>query len=393
MSVFVSSTIEFLFVDTQQNESLSNLFSIDSQGFLRTIAILDRELKSDYNLSIYIYDSKLKLNSLPTTILVQILDENDNLPYEPFLSNPFDISVEQINNNPTIIYEFQPIDLDQGPNGQVSIECLNCSSTSYFHLNTSSNATILMTNVNQTIPDGTHTLAFLLRDHGKLVARERIYTLTFNLTHRLIISSNENDEQEGKNLDSEAILLATTTIIIPPIPSSSFLVRQKNFFAQLFLHNFQWHFLILLILCWLVLVCVALWTCYRYDRIARRRQKEKQQQQEQFEIQVRQHEIVHSPELDLPKSLSLANQSEPFFEKEILSQDDDEIEDTSYDADHIITDANFVLTSGCATNESNLRYVSSIMKVDAHEKRKKDLQCSFLLCSKRFFLCFSYRVE
>jgi hypothetical protein len=48
------------------------------------------------------------------------------------------------------------------------------------------------------------------------------------------------------------------------------------------------------------------------------------------------------------------------YEKETLTpQEDDEVEDTSYDADHIITDANFVLTSGCTANESNVRYVSS----------------------------------
>ncbi|CAF2757826.1 unnamed protein product [Rotaria sp. Silwood2] len=48
------SMVDFLFVDSYRNESLSNLFSIDSQGFIRTLVILDRELQSNYTLSILI---------------------------------------------------------------------------------------------------------------------------------------------------------------------------------------------------------------------------------------------------------------------------------------------------------------------------------------------------
>jgi hypothetical protein len=328
--------IDFLFVDSHRNESLSNLFSIDSQGFIRTLIVLDRELQSNYTLSIYMYDSMLKSNSLPTFVIIKILDDNDNLPYEPFLSNPFDLSVEQINNDQTIIYEFKPIDLDEGLNGIVSIDCLNCTSLNYFQV---INSSILITTENLSIPDGVYTLAFVLHDHGLLISRERLYTLKFNLTHRLL---NEG-ELDGENI------FATTTV-------TSFFNRQKNVLTKYFLDKFQWRFLILLIISWLILVLIALWTCYRYDRLSINRRKEKEKQQQQFEIQVRQHEIINPT---LPKSSSIPNSSRQLYEKETLTQDDDEIEDTSYDADHIITDANFVLTSGCTTNESNVRYVRS----------------------------------
>ncbi|CAF1042287.1 unnamed protein product [Rotaria sp. Silwood1] len=334
------STVDFLFVDSYRNESLSNLFSIDSQGFIRTLVILDRELQSNYNLSILMYDSILKSYSLPTYIQIQILDINDNLPYEPFLSNPFDLLIEQINNEETIIYTFKPIDLDNDLNGLVSIECLNCTSNDYFHLikNNLTNSSILITKVNVTVPDGIYILAFLLRDHGLPISRERFYTLKFNLTHRLI-----NDEENDENF-------FLTTSSIP------FLIRQKNFFSQFFLQKFQWHFLILLIISWFILVLTAIWTCYRYNRISIKKRKENEQQHQQFEIQVRQHEIINQPITVLPKSFSLPINSQQQYEKETLTHDDDEIEDTSYDADHIITDANFVLTSGCAANESNIRY-------------------------------------
>jgi hypothetical protein len=335
--------IDFLFVDSHRNESLSNLFSIDSQGFIRTLVVLDRELQSNYTLAIYMYDPMLKSYSLPTNIIIEILDDNDNLPYEPFLSNPFNLFIEQINTEETIIYEFKPIDLDYGPNGIVSIDCVNCSSLNYFQLkiNKLTNTSQLITKENISVPNGIYTLAFVLRDHGLIISRERLYTLKFNLTHRLI---GEEEIEEG--------FFSTTTSI-------SFFARQKNFLTKFFFDKFQWRFLVFLIITWLILVLIALWTCYRYERISIIKQKEKeQQQQQQFEIQVRQHEIINQSMQALPKSLSFPMNSQSPYEKETLTQEDDEVEDTSYDADHIITDANFVLTAGCTTNESNVRYVS-----------------------------------
>ncbi|CAF4803723.1 unnamed protein product, partial [Rotaria socialis] len=99
----------------------------------------------------------------------------------------------------------------------------------------------------------------------------------------------------------------------------------------------------------------------RYDQISKTQQKEYKKKQQQFEIQVRKHEVINPPITVLPKASSIPNNPQKPHDKEALTHDDDEIEDTSYDADHIITDANFVLTSGCATNESNARYVSPIL--------------------------------
>lgn len=352
LSAIDYSMVDFLFVDSQRNESVSSLFSIDSQGFLHTLTVLDRELQANYTLSIVMYDRILKSYSLPTNVAVQILDENDNLPFEPFLANPFELSVEQINDDETVIYEFQPIDLDDGPNGMISIDCLNCTGAYYFHLsvNNATNATILITKPNVTVPDGAYTLAFVLRDHGLFISRERLYTLKFNLTHRLI-DDGDGDERTAAEREQE-------THSIPPAAAAPlpFLARQKNLLVKLFSHKFEWRFLILLIVSWLVLVLIAIWTCYSYNRISRRKRKEKEQQ-EQFEIQVRQHEVISQPAPPLPKSASFPLTSHPPPGKETLTHEDDEIEDTSYDADHIITDANFVLTSGCAVND---RYVSCL---------------------------------
>jgi hypothetical protein len=223
--------IDFLFVDSQQNESLSGLFSIDSQGFIHTLISFDRELQSNYSLYISMYDRTLKSYASPTHIIIKILDENDNIPYEPFLSNSSILSIEQIDNKETIIYEFKPIDYDDGLNGFVSIECLNCTSIFYFYIR---NSSILMTQSNIRVPDGIYTLAFILRDHGLKIFHRRFYTLTFNLTHRSIMTKQKE-------------------------------ILSNNFLYEDFLSTFSWHYFLII---WLILFFIACWICYRYHRAA-----------------------------------------------------------------------------------------------------------------------------
>jgi hypothetical protein len=177
------------------------------------------------------YDPILKSYAHPTYVIITILDENDNIPYEPFLSNSSILSIEQIDNDETIIYEFKPIDHDNGLNGFVSIECLNCTSIFYFYIR---NSLTLITRPNITIPNGIYTLAFILRDHGLIIFHQRLYTLTFNLTHR-------------SNIDQQKTLLSTIFV-----------------YKELLL-TFSWHYFLII---WLILVIIALWTCCRYYQIS-----------------------------------------------------------------------------------------------------------------------------
>ena len=218
--------IDFLFVDSQQNQSLFGLFSIDFQGFIHTLTSFDRELQSNYTFYLSIYDPMLNSYALPTQVIIEILDENDNPPYEPFLFNTSSFSIEQIDHTERIIYEFQPIDHDIGPNGFVSIECLNCSS-----IFTLQNSSRLTTQSNRTIPNGIYTLAFRLRDHGLLISHQQLYILTFNLTHR------ETSKQWNRVF-----------------------LRSKEHFFQYFRYYLPsiWFILLLIILC----------TSYRYYQVS-----------------------------------------------------------------------------------------------------------------------------
>ncbi|CAF2404249.1 unnamed protein product [Rotaria sp. Silwood2] len=226
--------IDFLFIDSNRNESLSGLFSIDSQGYIHTLAIFDREFQSNYTFYIFMYDRILKSYTFPTCIIIQILDENDHIPYEPFLSNSSILSIEQRNNDETIVYKFQPIDLDDELNGFVTIECLNCLSIFYFYI---INSSILITRRNIKIPDGIYTLNLMLRDHGLIISSKQFYTLTINLTHSL------NSKEQEK-------------------------LYSIKFIYKYFLLKFSWHYFILFLIIWFILVLMAIWTCFHYDRIS-----------------------------------------------------------------------------------------------------------------------------
>ncbi|CAF4651421.1 unnamed protein product [Rotaria sp. Silwood1] len=225
--------IDFLFIDSYRNESLSGLFSIDSQGYIHTLVIFDREIQSNYTFYIFMYDRILKSYTFPTYIIIQILDENDHIPYEPFLSNSSILSIEQTNNDEIILYKFQPIDLDDGLNGFVSIECLNCLSIFYFNI---INSSILITRRNIKIPDGLYTLNLMLRDHGLIISYKRFYTLKINLTHSF------NSKAEEK-------------------------LFSMKFIYKYFLLKFSWQYFIIFLFIWFILVLMALWKCYYYDRI------------------------------------------------------------------------------------------------------------------------------
>lgn len=179
------------------------------------------------------YDILLKTYTAPTYVIIQILDENDNIPYEPFLSNFSSIiSIKQDNHDETIIYEFKPIDLDDGLNGLVSVDCLNCTSSFYFHI---INSSILTTRPQIRVPDGIYTLAFILRDHGSITSHKRTYTLTFNLTHH-----SSNDEQAN-------------------------LLSIKSYKYILLIQS--WACFTLFLITWFIFFIMASWRCHRYHRL------------------------------------------------------------------------------------------------------------------------------
>ncbi|XP_054721266.1 cadherin-related tumor suppressor-like, partial [Uloborus diversus] len=108
-----NSYIEYSLV-SQQNNKFS-LGPID--GLLRAIGPLDRELKSEYKVTVMAKDRGHPTQSSVTEITIEILDENDNSP--TFLQQQYSATVSENTSVGLSVLEVEATDVDEGLNGQV----------------------------------------------------------------------------------------------------------------------------------------------------------------------------------------------------------------------------------------------------------------------------------
>ncbi|CAF0764583.1 unnamed protein product, partial [Didymodactylos carnosus] len=330
--------IQYVFVDTQRNESSD--FVIDSNGIIRTLVILDRETHSEYNMSIVIYDDELQASSPPAIIHIKVLDINDNAPSLRSSDPSHIISINQVDlytSDDSVLYTLDIVDFDEGMNGLVTVNCFNC--TPYFSIDQDGKVKRVS---NMTVPNGFYTLGILLRDNGTKTSLETQHWL------RLHINGPEHETNSPLSLSSQ---FYTTTNVI----------QLKNDKIKWPLNVIQirpqiW-FIILVCISWFLLAIAAMWTCYQYEK------QNKEKKKRLLISQVRDHKIIvhqhQQPPYDTLDSKTSCiytkltggdkhDQQLTMINHNKINdsfQNEDEIEDTSYDADGIIGDTNFVLTT------------------------------------------------
>ncbi|NXF84739.1 PCDC1 protein, partial [Eubucco bourcierii] len=101
----------------QLKPSLENYYSLVTSG------LLDRELISEYNITITATDLGSPPISTQKTLWVQISDVNDNPPV--FSADNLDVFVEENNPLGAFLYQVSASDLDTGENGRVSYTLRN----------------------------------------------------------------------------------------------------------------------------------------------------------------------------------------------------------------------------------------------------------------------------
>lgn len=116
------------------DKAAGDMFSIDStSGSVHTKGRLDRETKSVYRIPVFVFETESigqrkneKARDLEnsvyrsydmTTVLVNVLDENDNAP-EFAVGSCYTLSVPE-NNDLTVIHTVAAFDLDDGHNGEI----------------------------------------------------------------------------------------------------------------------------------------------------------------------------------------------------------------------------------------------------------------------------------
>ncbi|CAF1472639.1 unnamed protein product, partial [Didymodactylos carnosus] len=326
--------IQYTFGDTEQN--VSSNFIIDFNGVLRTLVVLDRETHSEYNLSIVLYDDELKVSSSPAMVHIIVLDVNDNAPLLRRSDTSHIISINQddlYTSDDHVIYKLDTVDFDDGMNGLVTVNCTNC--TPYFSVDQYGK---VKRTPNMIVPNGFYTFSILLRDNGTKRPLETQHWLRLHI-NGLKYETNSSLPQLNPYSIIDIIEMKNNRI--------KWLLNITQLKSQIW-------FLILFCVIWLVLVIAAIWTCCQYKK------QNKEKKKRLLISQVRDNKIIvheqspydisHSKTACIYTKLTNKNKNKQLIiinknKNNDSLQKDDEIEDTSYDADGILSDNNFDLTT------------------------------------------------
>ena len=94
------------------------LFSIDERsGEIVTKGDLDREERDAYIVTVYVHDANTQPSFDTATVLIKILDENDNAP--KFEDSCYSLFVPE-NTDLSALHKFIAVDGDEGPNGDIT---------------------------------------------------------------------------------------------------------------------------------------------------------------------------------------------------------------------------------------------------------------------------------
>ncbi|CAF4267071.1 unnamed protein product, partial [Rotaria sp. Silwood2] len=160
---------------TLNDKTINQLFYLNSHnGSIILLKQLDYEQRNNYELQIQAID--LGLNAIPTytTVIIQVIDENDCIP-EIFIFTPTDVQL--INNSSIYIMENITIntallyltvsDCDTGDNGYVTVELI-CSNSIIELEKVNNNTFILITKINfDREQKSSYSFSLYIYDHGK----------------------------------------------------------------------------------------------------------------------------------------------------------------------------------------------------------------------------------
>ncbi|KAM6073174.1 protocadherin-23 [Theristicus caerulescens] len=104
-------------------------------GELVTTASLDRETQEVFNIKVLVRDSGTPSLSSTVTVICTVLDENDHSP--TFLFPTSEICIPE-NQQPSVIYITQAVDMDAGNNGALRYKIIGGNVGEYFTLNNTS---------------------------------------------------------------------------------------------------------------------------------------------------------------------------------------------------------------------------------------------------------------
>lgn len=169
----------------------TTMFNVDAQtGDITTAARLDREKKDRYTLYIVAQDHGSPPNDNIVTVIIHVLDENDNPPR--FLNNSFFVNVQEKLPVGTVVTSVTAKDIDAGNNGEVRYTIDQGNSGSVFQINATSGVITLQKQLDFERKNK-YLLRVVARDQG-LNSRSSFLFVTV-----YVLDSNDNMPTFDKN--------------------------------------------------------------------------------------------------------------------------------------------------------------------------------------------------
>ncbi|CAH2321279.1 cadherin-23 isoform X2 [Pelobates cultripes] len=162
---------------TQGNEDLTFRMDLLTGEIATRPSPPDRERQSFYRLVVIVADEGNPALSATTTVLVTILDENDNAPV--FQGVPYEVTLDEgpltLNK---IIITTTAVDRDEGPNGTVAYSIISGNLQNTFSINNATGLIRAVKELDYEVCLGRYTLVVTATDQCPLVLRRMTSTTT-----------------------------------------------------------------------------------------------------------------------------------------------------------------------------------------------------------------------
>ncbi|KAK3597663.1 hypothetical protein CHS0354_040034 [Potamilus streckersoni] len=182
-------------------------FTVDSSGVVTTKEIFDREIKSKFSFIVIAYDLGVPSRSSTCSVVVNIIDTNDNSPVFvfPSVSNNT-IILPYLSSPGDVVSQVKAYDIDYGPNGKLLYSLIDINLTDLFNVRDDTGEIILLRQL--TITDKkSYSLQIRIDDLGQ-PSNNAIQTLNVQIIFPSV--AEQITEPKGDNL----LIVVSVSIII-----------------------------------------------------------------------------------------------------------------------------------------------------------------------------------
>ncbi|KAL3879153.1 hypothetical protein ACJMK2_031462 [Sinanodonta woodiana] len=172
-------------------------FTLDSSGVVRTKEMLDREIDSTFSFVVIAYDLGVPSMSSTCSVVVDVIDTNDNSPIFVFPSVSNNTVILPYLSSPgEVVFQVKAYDIDYGPNGQLFYSLIDRNETELFYIREDTGEIILVRQL--TITDKrNYSLQIKINDLGQ-PSNNAIQTLNVQILFASV--AEQITEPKGDNL-------------------------------------------------------------------------------------------------------------------------------------------------------------------------------------------------